>query len=152
MWRLPCCRDHGAEPSSEPEPASKPGSGSGLDAESGSAVVEFVLVTMIALVFTLAAAQLALFLFERNVLIGSLAEGARVGAAAGRTVGDGQSRAAELLSQSVGGLVASSVTITGQSSGGLVVLHAAGTLPSFLPFVPGLPVRLTASMHKEELL
>ena len=145
---LTMLRRLGAE--SAPEPGPEPGPESGP--ESGSAVVEFVLVMVIALVFTLAVVQLALFLFERNVLIGSLAEGARVGAAAGRTVGDGQSRAAELLSQSVGGLVASSVTITGQSSGGLVVLHAAGTLPSFLPFVPGLPVRLTASMHKEELL
>jgi hypothetical protein len=133
-----------AEPRPGPEPRA--------DAESGSAVVEFVLVTTVALVLTLALAQLALFLFERNVLLGSLAEGARVAAAAGRTVGDGQARAAELLSQSAGGLVADKVAITGQASGDLVVLHAAGTLPSFVPFVPGLPVRLTASMHKEELL
>ena len=35
---------------------------------------------------------------------------------------------------------------------GLVVLRADGTLPSFVPGVPGLPVHMTAQMHEEESL
>jgi hypothetical protein len=34
----------------------------------------------------------------------------------------------------------------------VVVLRAEGTLPSFVPGVPGLPVRMTARMHEEESL
>jgi hypothetical protein len=33
-----------------------------------------------------------------------------------------------------------------------VDLHAEGTLSSFGPGVPGLPVRMTARMHEEESL
>jgi hypothetical protein len=34
----------------------------------------------------------------------------------------------------------------------MVVLGAEGTLPSFVPGVLGLPVRMTARMHEEESL
>jgi hypothetical protein len=34
----------------------------------------------------------------------------------------------------------------------VVELRAEGTLPSFVPGVPGLPVRMTARMHEEEAL
>jgi len=107
---------------------SKPPAGGGA-AEGGAAVVEFVLVSVVALVLAMSVAQLGLFLWERNALMGSLSEGARVAAAEGRTVADGRRVAA-----------------------GLVVLRAEGTLPSFVPGVPGLPVRMTARMHEEEAL
>jgi len=121
-------------------------------AEHGAAVVEFVLVSVVALALALAVAQLGLFLWERNALMGSLSEGARVAATEGRTVADGRRVAVELLRRSVGGRVASAVPIEGGESGGLVVLHAEGTLPSFVPGVPGLPVRMTARMHEEASL
>jgi Flp pilus assembly protein TadG len=115
-------------------------------------VVEFALLTPLAVVVALAVAQLALFLYERNVLMGSLSEGARVAAVEGRTVADGERAARELLRQSLGGRVASGVPVRGVIEGGLVVLRAEGVLPSFLPVVPGLSVSMTASMHKEEWL
>jgi Flp pilus assembly protein TadG len=118
-------------------------------AEHGAAVVEFVLVAAVAIALAMAVAQLGLFLWERNALMGSLSEGARVAATEGRTVADGRHVAVELLRRSVGGRVASAVPIEGAESGGLVVLHAEGTLPSFVPGVPGLPVRMTARMHEE---
>ena len=34
----------------------------------------------------------------------------------------------------------------------MVLLSAEGTLPSLVPGVPGLPVRMTARMHEEEAL
>jgi hypothetical protein len=115
-------------------------------------VVEFVLVSVAAIGLTLAVAHLALFLWERNALMGSLSEGARVAATEGRTVADGRRVAIELLRRSAGGRVARAVPIDGVESDGMVVLRAEGTLPSFLPGLPGLPVRMTARMHEEEAL
>ena len=115
-------------------------------------MVEFVLVAVVAVALAMAVAQLGLFLWERNALMGSLSEGARVAATEGRTVADGRRVAVDLLRRSAGGRVAGAVPIEGDESGGLVVLHAEGTLPSFVPGVPGLPVRMTARMHEEESL
>ena len=121
-------------------------------AERGAAVVEFVLVSAVAVVLAMSLAQLGLFLWERNALMGSLSEGARVAATEGRTVADGRRVAAELLRRSAGGRVADAVPIRGTETAGVVVLWAEGTLPSFVPGVPGLPVRMTARMHQEEAL
>jgi hypothetical protein len=118
----------------------------------GSAVVEFALVAPLAVAVALAVAQLALFLYERNVVMGSLSEGARIAAVEGRTVADGERSARELLQQSLGGRVATAVPVRGTVDNGLVVLRADGVLPSFVPLVPGLSVSMTASMHKEERL
>jgi Flp pilus assembly protein TadG len=120
--------------------------------ERGSAVVEFVLVAVVAVVLALALVQLGLFLWERNALMGSLSEGARVAATEGRTVADGKRVAVELLRRAAGGRVASAVPIQGAEADGLVELRAEGTLPSFVPGVPGLPVRMSARMHEEEAL
>jgi Flp pilus assembly protein TadG len=121
-------------------------------AEGGAAVVEFVLVSAVAVVLAMSLAQLGLFLWERNALMGSLSEGARVAATEGRTVDDGRRVASELLRRSAGGRVADAVPIEGTQAAGVVVLRAEGTLPSFVPGVPGLPVRMTARMHEEESL
>jgi Flp pilus assembly protein TadG len=129
----------------EPRPA-------GRASELGAAVVEFVLVSVVAVVLALSLAQLGLFLWERNALMGSLSEGVRVAATEGRSVEDGRRVATELLRRSAGGRVAGAVPIRGEERGGLVVLRAEGTLPSFVPGVPGLPVRMTARMHEEESL
>ena len=115
-------------------------------------MVEFALVTPLAVVVALAVAQLALFLYERNVVMGALSEGARVAAAEGRTVADGERAARELLRQSLGWRVADEVPVHAAVEGGLVVVRAEGVLPSFLPGVPGLQVGMSAAMHKEELL
>ena len=115
-------------------------------------MVEFLLVTVVAVGVALAVAQLGLFLWERNALMGSLSEGARVAAAEGRTVGEGQRVAVQLWRRSVGGRVARAVSVQGAEVGGVVVLRAEGTLPSLVPGVPGLPVRMVARMSKEERL
>jgi Flp pilus assembly protein TadG len=124
----------------------------GRAAEDGAAVVEFVLVSVVALALAMGVAQLGLFLWERNALMGSVSEGARVAATEGRGVADGRRVATELLRRSAGSRVASAVPIEGTEAGGVVTLRAQGTLPSFVPGVPGLPVRITAQMHDEESL
>jgi TadE-like protein len=138
-----------SSPRSPTRPAPPEPRGRDPAAEHGAAVVEFVLVAVVAVALAMAVAQLGLFLWERNALMGSLSEGARVAATEGRTVADGRRVAVELLRRSVGGRVAGAVPIEGAESGGLVVLHAEGTLPSVVPGVPGLPVRMTARMHEE---
>jgi hypothetical protein len=84
--------------------------------------------------------------------MGALAEGARVGAAYGRGAGVGERAAGTLVRQAVGGRVAGTVRIQGRVEGDLVVLRAVGELPSVVPGVPGLPVRMTVAMHEEERL
>jgi len=118
--------------------------------ESGSSVVEFALVAPLAIVVALAVAQFALFLYERNVVMGSLSEGTRVAATSGRSIGDGQRAAGKLLREALGRRIAASVPVRGAVESGLVVLRADATLPSFVPGLPGLHVHMTAAMHKEE--
>jgi hypothetical protein len=120
--------------------------------EAGSAVVEFLLVRVVAVGVALSVAQLGLFLWERNALMGSLSEGARVAATEDRTVAEGRQVAGELWRRSVGGRVAGAVPVEGTEAGGVVVLRAQGRLPSLVPGVPGLPVRMVARMSKEEAL
>jgi hypothetical protein len=129
----------------EPQPGDR-------SVESGAAVAEFVLVSVVAVVLAMSLAQLGLFLWERNALMGSLSEGVRVAATEGRTVADGRRVATELLRRAAGARVASAVPIEGTETAGVVVLRAEGTLPSFVPGVPGLPVRMSARMHEEETL
>lgn len=118
--------------------------------QDGSAVVEFALVAPLAILIALAVAQFALFLYQRNVVMGSLSEGARVAATSGRTVGDGQRVARNLLREALGRRIAGSVQVQGAVESGLVVLRADATLLSFVPGLPGLQVHMTAAMHKEE--
>jgi TadE-like protein len=113
-------------------------------------VVEFALVAPLAIVVAMAVAQFALFLYERNVVMGSLSEGARVAATSGRTTADGQRAAGKLLREALGRRIAETVPVRGAVESGLVVLRADATLPSFVPGLPGLEVHMTAAMHKEE--
>lgn len=138
---------HGAAPC-RVEPASLPCVGR-TRAERGSAVVEFALVAPLAIVVLLVVAQFALFLYERNLVMGSLAEGVRAAAATGRSISDGQLAAAKLLRESLGGRLARTVELRGAIEDGRTVLRADATLPAFVPGMPGLRVHMTAAMHKE---
>ena len=99
--------------------------------ERGSAVVEFALVAVIAVSLTLAVVQLGLFLYERNVVMGAVAEGARVAATYERGVDDGERMAGTLVRQAVGERVAATVRIDGAAAGDLVaVSYTHLTLPT----------------------
>ncbi len=56
--------------------------------DRGSAVVEFVLVSVLVVFVVLALVQVAFALYVRNTLVAAAAEGARFGASAGRTPDD----------------------------------------------------------------
>lgn len=113
-------------------------------------MVEFALVAPLAILVALAVAQFGLFLYERNVVMGSLSEGVRVAASTGRSISDGQLAATKLLRESLGGRIARSVLIRGGIENGLAVLRTDATLPSFVPGMPGLGVHMTAAMHRED--
>ncbi len=121
-----------------------------IRSEGGSAVVEFALVAPLAILVALAVVQFGLFLYERNVVMGSLSEGVRVAASTGRSIADGQLAATKLLRESLGGRTARSVLIRGGIENGLAVLRTDATLPSFVPAMPGLEVHMTAAMHRED--
>jgi len=69
--------------------------------DSGSAVVEFVLVSVLVVVLALAVIQLGLALFIRNSLVSAAGEGARFAAAADRSPEDGAQHTRALISQTL---------------------------------------------------
>jgi len=65
--------------------------------DRGSAVVDFVLVTVVLVPLVLGLTQLALVLYVRNTLASAASEGARYGATLGHGPGDGARRAEEQI-------------------------------------------------------
>ena len=70
--------------------------------ESGSAIVEFLLVSVLLLALTAGLVQLALALHVRNTLADAAAEGARQAALVGQTDQDGVRRTRDLMRVAVG--------------------------------------------------
>lgn len=70
--------------------------------ESGSATAEFVLVSALLTLVTVAVLQLGLALLVRNTLVDAAAEGARFGALADNGPADGVRRTADLISAALG--------------------------------------------------
>jgi hypothetical protein len=100
-------------------------------ADRGSAVVDFVLVgTLVTLIFV-GLVQLAVVLHVRNTLIDCAGEGARYGALADRTPGDGAARARALIVQDLSGRYAAEVEAGHEAVEGLdtVVVRVRAPLP-----------------------
>jgi Flp pilus assembly protein TadG len=79
--------------------------------ETGSAVAEFVLVSILLTVLTLGVLQLALALLVRNTLVDAAAEGARFASLADASPADGVRRTRELIATAIGPAYAGDVTI-----------------------------------------
>ena len=78
--------------------------------ESGSAVVEFVLVSALLTVLTLSVIQLALALHIRNTVLDAAAEGARFASLADTSLSDGVARTRDLISTALSPGYAADVT------------------------------------------
>ncbi|PJJ78846.1 TadE-like protein [Salinibacterium amurskyense] len=78
--------------------------------QSGSAVVEFVLVSALLTVLTLSVIQLALALHIRNTVLDAAAEGARYASLADTSLGDGVTRTRDLISTALSPGYASDVS------------------------------------------
>ena len=99
--------------------------------DTGSAVVEFALVSALLAVLFLAVLQVGVALYVRNTLVAAAAEGARYGADADRTPADGVQRTRELVAQSLSPSYAQDVTADYEVIGGLatVVVRVRAPLP-----------------------
>ncbi len=99
--------------------------------ERGSAIVDFLLVSLLVTVLMLGVVQLALTLHVRNVLIDSAAEGARYAALEGHGLGEGVSRSRALISSTLPSSYAEQIeaqTIT-RDGVSLVEVRVRGPVP-----------------------
>ena len=103
------------------------------DGESGSAVAEFVMVSVLVLALFLGVVQVALALHVRALAIDAAAEGARLAARADRDLEAGAARTRELLTASLGPGYAQDVSVGGAVAGGLDVVEVTVRAP--LPVV-----------------
>lgn len=114
--------------------------------ESGSAVAEFVMVSALLTVLTLAVMQLGLALLVRNTLIDAAAEGARFGALADNVAADGVARTADLIGVALGERYAGDVRASTGSYLGQPALIVTVTAPLPLAGLLG-PAILEVSGH-----
>jgi len=106
--------------------------------EAGSAVVDFVLVSVLVSVLFLAVFQVGLALYVRNTLISCASEGARFGARADANPGAGAARTRELIGASLSARFAQQVSAEVGEAGGVqvVAVRVRAPLPVLGPFGP----------------
>ena len=125
------------------------------DGEEGSAVVEFVLVSVLIVVLLLAVLQVAVYVHVRNVVTASAQEGARYAANADVDSSLGAGRTVEVVAgattnQTASGLSCTSAEETEASGLTLVVVRCTGAVPSLLADLGNLlPLEVTGRAVKE---
>jgi len=99
--------------------------------DRGSAVVDFVLVSVLLVTLFLGVVQLGVVLHVRNTLVAAAAEGARYGANADRGPDDAADRTRELAAQSLGEGLVQEVSAGFEDVGGsrTVVVEVRARLP-----------------------
>jgi Flp pilus assembly protein TadG len=126
--------------------------------DEGAAVVEFVLVGVLLITLFMAILQVGLYLHMRNVVVASLAEGAREAANADRDCADGAARARDLVAGAIGRTVADRLTfdvpdggceVTADGGVVLVQVRVHGPLPLLFPPVGSMSMNATAHAIKE---
>jgi Flp pilus assembly protein TadG len=118
--------------------------------DSGSAVVEFTLVSILLITLFLGVLQVAFSLHARNVLVSAAQEGARYAANADRTPAEGVDRTRRAIAESLGDGVAGRMSVSPlpvDLSGPVPVvgMEVSGPLP--LVFLPAGPMRITVRGH-----
>jgi len=101
------------------------------DSDEGSALVEFVLVSVLVVALMLALVQLGIALHIRNTLVAAAAEGARYAAAQNREPGDGAAYTTDLIEETLPGSFAHGVTAGYENVAGVptVVVEVRAQLP-----------------------
>jgi hypothetical protein len=117
-----------------------------------------VLVGVLLITLFMAILQVGLYLHMRNVVVASLAEGAREAANADRDCADGVARAHDLVAAAIGAKVADGLTFdvppggcetTGDGGVVLVQVRAHGALPLLFPPVGHVAMNAVAHAIKE---
>jgi Flp pilus assembly protein TadG len=125
------------------------------DDERGSAVVDFVMVSLLIVALLLAVLQVAVYVHVRNVVTASAQEGARYAANADVDSASGAARAVEVVAratstQTAGGLSCTSAEEVDGSGLTLVVVRCSGSVPSLLAALGNLlPLDVTGRAVKE---
>jgi hypothetical protein len=108
--------------------------------QEGSAVVDFVLVTMLVVPLFLGVLQVGFFLYMRNTMVAAASDGARLAATVDRGPDDGVARTESMISDALSSRVlisvnAETVEINGQPAVEIVV---KGRMPAFGPWGPAI--------------
>jgi Flp pilus assembly protein TadG len=125
------------------------------EGERGSAVVDFVLVSVLIVGLLLAVLQVAVYVHVRNVVTAAAQAGARYAANADVPSDAGAGRTVEVVAgatsaQTADGLVCSSNEEIDASGLTLVVVRCDGSVPSLLPALGNLlPLSVTGRSIKE---
>jgi Flp pilus assembly protein TadG len=125
------------------------------DGERGSAVVDFVMVSLLIVALLLAVLQVAVYVHVRNVVTASAQEGARYAANADVDSSAGAARTVEVVAgatsnQTAQGLACTSTEEVDSSGLTLVVVRCSGSVPSLLSALGNLlPLDVTGRAVKE---
>jgi len=119
--------------------------------DRGSAVVEFVLVSVLVVIVVLALLQVAIALYVRNTLMAAAAEGARFGAAYGRTPDDAALHTQRLIETTLPPEYADGVAAGTENVAGVptVVVEVRAALPVLAWFGPDDGIRVRAHAMRE---
>jgi Flp pilus assembly protein TadG len=127
----------------------------GADGERGSAVVDFVLVSLLIVALLLAVLQVAVYVHVRNVVVASAQEGARYAANADVDSGFGAARTVQVVARATSVRTAEGLSCTSAEEADptgltLVVVHCSGALPTlFAALGDLLPLEVTGRAVKE---
>ena len=125
------------------------------DCERGSAVVDFVLVSILIVMLLLAVLQVAVYVHVRNVVTASAQAGARFAANADVDSAAGAARTVEIVGRATTvrtaeGLACTSVEEADASGLTLVVVRCSGSVPTLLAGLGNLlPLEVTGRAIKE---
>jgi len=125
------------------------------DGERGSAVVDFVMVSMLIVALLLAVLQVAVYVHVRNVVVASAQDGARYAANADVDSAAGAARTVEVVARATStrtaeGLACASAEEVDASGLTLVVVRCSGSVPSLLAALGNLlPLDVTGRAVKE---
>lgn len=126
--------------------------------ESGAAVVDFVMISVLLVFLLLGVLQVAVYFYARNVVASSAADGARYAAAEGVAAGAGGTRAAQLMRQGLDAGDASAIHCEGvpavDAASGLAVetVRCRGQIRLlFSPLRLPLTIDVSSSVLKEHV-
>lgn len=112
-------------------------------------MIEFLGVAVLTVVCLLGLAQIAVWVWARNVAVTAAHEGARTAAEAGRPLDDGITRARLLLRDGLGGS-AGAFTVEAGQDGEVIAIRARGRAPMLVPFLPAFDVDALATAADED--
>lgn len=119
------------------------------DETGGATMVEFLGVAILSVAAFLAVAQMAIWVWSRNVAITAVHEGARLAAETGRSLDEGQAQTRELLHDGLGG-AADGFEVGAAQDGTVIAVMARGDAPSIVPFLPEFSFTVKATAFDED--